>query len=98
LNVIIAHPTSGLSSAKERFELLKKYPNAYLDLSGSGVFRYGILKNGINSVGKHKFLFGTDYPICNPKMMIEGILFEHLSDEECEAVFSANFKRLIENN
>lgn len=97
LNVVIAHPTSGLNSVKERFELLKKYSNAYLDLSGSGVFRYGVLKSGIDYVGKHKFLFGTDYPICNPKMMIEGILFEHLADDEFESVFSGNFKRLIGN-
>jgi hypothetical protein len=27
-------------------------------------------------------------------MMIEGILFERLTDEEFEAVFSGNFKRL----
>lgn len=95
LKVVIAHPTSGLDSAKERFVFLKKYPNAYLDLSGSGVFRYGVLASGIKTAGKHKFLFGTDYPICNPHMMIEGILFEHLTDDELQAVFSENFKRLI---
>ena len=95
LKVVIAHPTSNLPSIQERFYILTKYPNAHLDLSGSGVFRYGILKEGIREAGKHKFLFASDYPICNPKMMIEGILFEHLSDDELEAVFSGNFKRLI---
>ena len=91
---MLAHPTSGLDSIKERFAFIKKYPNAYLDLSGSGVFRYGILAYGIKTAGKHKFLFGSDYPICNPQMMIEGILFERLSDDEFEAVFSKNFQRL----
>ncbi len=94
LNVIIAHPSSGLATIKERFDFVKKHPNAYLDLSGSGVFRYGMLAYGIKTAGKHKFLFGTDYPICNPHMMIEGILFERLTDDEFEAVFSGNFKRL----
>jgi predicted TIM-barrel fold metal-dependent hydrolase len=94
LNVIIAHLGSGKQNAEERFSLLKKYSNLYLDLSGSGVFRYGVLRRGINEAGKHKFLFGSDYPICNPYMMIHGILFEHLADDELEAVFSRNFKRL----
>lgn len=94
LNVVIAHPTSDPNTIKERFALLKKYPNVCLDLSGSGVFRYGMLAYGIKQAGKHKFLFGSDYPICNPHMMVEGVLFERLSDDEFEAVFSGNFKRL----
>ena len=94
LKVVIAHPSSGLDTIKERYDFIKKHPNAYLDLSGSGVFRYGMLAYGIKTAGKHKFLFGTDYPICNPHMMIEGILFERLNDDELEAVFSGNFKRL----
>jgi predicted TIM-barrel fold metal-dependent hydrolase len=94
LKVVIAHPTSGVATIKERFEFIKKHPNAYLDLSGSGVFRYGMLAYGIKTAGKHKFLFGSDYPICNPHMIIEGILFERLSDDEFEAIFSGNFKRL----
>ena len=94
LKVVIAHPSSGLTTIKERCDFIRKYPNAYLDLSGSGVFRYGMLAYGIKTAGKHKFLFGTDYPICNPHMMIEGILFERLTDDEFEAVFSGNFKRL----
>jgi predicted TIM-barrel fold metal-dependent hydrolase len=94
LNIVIAHPTSNKGSIEERLEFVHKYSNAYLDLSGSGVFRWGVLRRGINESGKHKFLFGSDYPICNPAMMIQGILFEHLSDDELEAVFSGNFKRL----
>lgn len=94
LKVVLAHPTSGADGIKERFAFIKKHKNAYLDLSGSGVFRYGMLAYGIKTAGKHKFLFGTDYPICNPHMMIEGILFERLNDDQFEAIFSKNFKCL----
>jgi predicted TIM-barrel fold metal-dependent hydrolase len=94
LNIIIAHLGAGLEDINKRFTLLGKYPNAYLDLSGSGVYRYGVLANGIKKVGKHKFLFGTDYPIGNPHMMVQGILFEKLSDDDLKAVFSENFKYL----
>ncbi|MFA7229703.1 MAG: amidohydrolase family protein [Victivallaceae bacterium] len=94
LKVVVAHPSDGKDNMLARFELVKKYPNAYLDLSGSGVFRWGMLRQGLNMAGKDKFLFGSDFPICNPSMMIQGIMFEHLSDSELEAVFSGNFKRL----
>ena len=96
LNIIIAHPTGDKDGIIARYELIKKYQNAYLDLSGSGLFRWGMLKYGVNMVGKHKFLFGTDYPICNPAMMIEAVKFEISNDDELEAIFSGNFKRLTE--
>lgn len=94
LNIIIAHPTGDKNGIMARYELIKKYPNAYLDLSGSGLFRWGMLRHGIKTSGKHKFLFGTDYPICNPAMMIEAVKFEISNDQELEAIFSGNFKRL----
>jgi predicted TIM-barrel fold metal-dependent hydrolase len=93
LKLVIAHPTDG-AGMQERFEFIKKYPNAHLDLSGTGLFRWGMLRHGINLAGKDKILFGSDFPICNPAMYVQGVLFEHLSDAEFEAVFSGNFKRL----
>lgn len=94
LNIVIAHPTANKNDIIARYDLIKKYPNAYLDLSGSGLFRWGMLKTGVNHAGKHKFLFGTDFPICNPAMMVEAVKFEKLSDTELAAIFSGNFKRL----
>jgi predicted TIM-barrel fold metal-dependent hydrolase len=95
LKLVVAHPTSGKNEILARFELIKKYPNTYLDLSGSGVFRWGILRHGIDVAGKEKFLFGSDFPICSPGMMLQGILAEKLSDDELEAVLSGNFKNLV---
>ncbi len=42
-----------------------------------------------------KQFFGSDYPVCNLKMYIGGVLDEHLSDSELEAVFSENAKRVL---
>jgi predicted TIM-barrel fold metal-dependent hydrolase len=94
LNVVIAHPGSGKEDILSRHELLRRYDNAYLDLSGTGIFRWAMLRNGINTAGKHKFLFGTDFPICNPGMLLQGVLFEHLSDDELSAVLGGNFRQL----
>jgi predicted TIM-barrel fold metal-dependent hydrolase len=94
MNVVIAHPTAKKDDILVRFEFIRKHPNAYLDISGSGLFRWGMLRHGINVAGAHKFIFGTDFPITNPAMQVQGVLAEHLTDAEREAVFSGNFRRL----
>lgn len=76
-------------------ERLKKYDNAYLDLSGTGLFRYGMLKYGVDMVGADKFLFGTDYPITNPHMYVQAVMYEKISDSDMEKIFSLNAKRLL---
>ncbi|OGV38615.1 MAG: hypothetical protein A2020_03570 [Lentisphaerae bacterium GWF2_45_14] len=94
LNIVMAHPGAGKKDIVDKVELLKKYPNLYLDLSGSGMFRDGMLRYGIDQAGKEKFLFGTDYPICNPAGIFSAVLYEKLNDEELAFVFSLNFRRL----
>jgi predicted TIM-barrel fold metal-dependent hydrolase len=94
INVVLAHPSAGKGTIEERVELCAKYPGAHLDISGSGIQRWGLLRFGIDKAGKEKFLFGTDFPISNPASFVQGALFEELTDEEFVAVMSGNFKRL----
>ena len=92
---VAAHPND-----KEKYllhlERLKKYPNAYLDLSGTGLFRYGMLKYGVDTVGPDKFLFGTDYPIVNPHMYVQAVEFEHISEDAKDMIFYKNAERLLQ--
>lgn len=76
-------------------ERLEKYDNAYLDLSGTGLFRYGMLREGIRRVGAEKFLFGTDYPITNPGMYVQAVYYEHITDADRELIFSKNAERIL---
>lgn len=77
-------------------ELLKKYDNYYLDLSGYGIFRQNMLRYGIDKVGMEKFLFGSDYPTCNLPMYIGAILLDYgISDKEKEYILSKNAKRIL---
>ncbi len=76
-------------------ERLAKYDNAYLDLSGTGLFRYGMVREGIRRVGAEKFLFGTDYPITNPGMYVQAVCFEHISEEDREKIFCRNAERIL---
>lgn len=91
---VAAHPGDREKYALQ-LERLKKYPNAYLDLSGTGLFRYGMLKHGVNTVGAERFLFGTDYPITNPHMYVQAVEFEKISENDKELIFYKNAQRLL---
>ena len=94
LTFVIAHPGEA-PEVRQHIELMKRQENAYIDLSGTGLFRYGVLKKLCSEVGAERVLFGTDYPICNLKMYIAGVLGEKISDREKELIFAGNAKRIL---
>ena len=91
---VSAHPGQKADFLKH-LELLEKYDNLYLDISGTGLFRYGMLREGIRRVGAERFLFGTDYPITNPGMYVEAVKFEHITEADREMIFYKNAERLM---
>lgn len=94
ITFIAAHPGER-ELYEKHLERMKKYPNLYLDISGTGLFRYGMLSYGVQKVGAERFLFGTDYPICNPRMYVQAVLQENLSQSEQELIFHKNAERLL---
>ena len=77
----------------DRFGMSENY---YMDISGYGIFRYGMLRHAIDAVGADRILFGSDFPTCSPGMYVGGVLFDRtLSDAEKEKIFSLNAKRLL---
>ena len=92
---VAAHPGQKGDFLKH-IDRMKRYENAWLDLSGTGLFRYGMLVHGVNEAGFERFLFGTDYPICNPRMYVQAVLQEHISDEAKECILWGNARRLLE--
>jgi len=94
IDFVFAHPGEK-AILDQHIQIMKKNDNVYLDISGTGLFRYGMLKQLVDEVGAERILFGTDYPICNPNMYIAGVLFEKISDREKELIFAGNAKRLL---
>lgn len=94
ITFVLAHPGEQ-NSVFRHIELMKKCENAYLDISGLGLFRYGVLSKLISEVGAERILFGTDYPVCNPGDYVGGVLAEKISDNDKELIFSGNAKRLL---
>lgn len=75
---------------------MKKYDNYYLDVSGTGIFRQGMLAHVISEVGSDRILFGSDFPTCNPAMFVGGVACDCLiSEKDKENVLYNNAKRLL---
>lgn len=94
ITFVFAHPGE-INQIKKHIEIMNYAPNVYLDLSGTGLFRYGMLKRLVSQVGADRILFGTDYPICNPGMYVGGVDYEDISEEEKDLIFSKNAKRIL---
>ena len=89
-----AHP-GDRDSVPKHIERMRKYDNVYLDLAGTGIFRFGCIRRLVDEVGEDRILFGTDYPICNPDMYVHAVLGEHLGDRVTQKIFHDNAARLL---
>ena len=95
LTIVGAHPGE-YGEFERNMERMKLSENYYLDLSGYGLFRHGMLRHAIDLFGADRFLFGSDYPTCNPAMYIGGVVNDPLiTDTEIEKIMSLNAKRLL---
>lgn len=94
VKLVLAHPGQTKADIMERVGRLARYPNLHLDISGTGIDRYGILRMAMDMAGKEKLLFGTDSPINNPAVYAGGALHEKLTPVERSALFAGNFRRL----
>ncbi|MDD3927535.1 MAG: amidohydrolase family protein, partial [bacterium] len=94
VNFVLAHPGAGKDEFLNRLAKVAELPNLHLDISGSGIDRFGIIRRAVDTAGKEKILFGTDYPINNPAVYVHGVFLEELTEEELCAVYRDNFLRL----
>ncbi len=94
ITFVAAHPGER-GEVDRNVALMKKYDNVYLDLSGTGIFRWPMLRYLVDSVGYERLLFGSDYPTCSPGIYIGGVLSERISDTAKEHIFSLNAKRIL---
>ncbi len=97
IRFVFAHPGEG-ERLSEHIAVMKKCDNVYLDLSGTGLHRFGMLKKLCREVGAERIIFGTDYPLMNPKMYVNAVLGEHISDKEKEQILWQNAAELLNIN
>ena len=95
LVLVAAHPNT-MGYYQRHLDRMKLSKNYYLDLSGTGLFRHRMLRYGIDQCGADRFLFGTDFPVCNPAMYVGGVVMDGLlTEEEKQMILADNAKRLL---
>ncbi len=93
---VLPHPGDSHREVVERCELARKHKNLYLDLSGHGVQRMGVLDLAVRCAGPDRVLFGSDYTINDPAAVIATIQQSYLSDEVKAKVLGGNVMRMLE--
>lgn len=95
LKVIGAH-FGGYTVWEDAIPQYLKYDNFYVDISSSIMYiGKEKAKEYIHTYGTNRVLFGTDYPMWNPKEELDVFFELDLSDEERKMILSENAKRIF---
>ncbi|MBZ5596150.1 MAG: amidohydrolase family protein [Acidobacteriia bacterium] len=79
----------------KRIDLVAQHPNCYLDTSGYGHDRMGMLEYAVGKIGADRVLFGSDFSINDPSTVIARIRNSFLTEEQKRKVLSENLQRLL---
>jgi hypothetical protein len=79
----------------KRIDLVAQNPNFYLDTSGYGHDRVGVLEYAVEKIGPDRVLFGSDFSINDPSTVIARINNSFLSTEQKQKIFSGNLENLL---
>lgn len=79
----------------KRIDMVAKNPNFYLDTSGYGHDRVGVLEYAVKKIGPDRVLFGSDFSINDPSTVIARIKNSFLSPEQKQKIFSGNLQNLL---
>ena len=92
---VCAH-LGGWSEWEDACRILPRYENVYVDTSSS---LYALSREDarriIRCYSRDRVLFGTDYPMWNPKSELERFLRLFLAEEEEERILCSNAKTLL---
>lgn len=91
---VLAHPGYG-ERFQKHIEILNKYENTYLDLSGGGINSYGAVYKLVKETDYKRLVFGTDFPVTGVGTYVGAVLCENISDTAKEHIFSLNAKRIL---
>jgi predicted TIM-barrel fold metal-dependent hydrolase len=97
INFIIPHLgnycTSSWTAHYEAIDLVKRYPNMYVDMSGVGSFKY--VEMAVHELPPDRILFGTGAPELDPRVDREALRLLKLSPEHQAKVGGLNILRLL---
>jgi predicted TIM-barrel fold metal-dependent hydrolase len=78
-----------------RIDLVAKHPNCYLDTSGYGHDRVGMLEYAVQTIGPDRVLFGSDFSINCPATVLARIENAFITEEQKRKILSENLQALL---
>jgi hypothetical protein len=91
---IFGHAGGRWNGFRACLELMKRYPNTYLDITGDG-FMLGRIEHFAREVGAERILFGSDAPWIDPRLPLGEVLGADISEVERESILGGNAVRLF---
>jgi len=79
----------------KRIDLVAKHPSCYMDTSGYGHDRMGMLEHAVKTIGPDRVLFGSDFSINDPSTVLARIRNSFLTDEQKAKVLAGNLEALL---
>ena len=79
----------------KRIDAVAAHPNTYLDTSGYGHDRVGMLEYAVKTIGADRVLFGSDFSINCPATVLARIENALVTEEEKRKILSKNLETLL---
>ncbi len=79
----------------KRIDLVAKNPNCYLDTSGYGHDRVGMLEYAVKTIGPDRVLFGSDFSINCPATVLARVENAFISEEQKRKILHENLQALL---
>jgi len=93
--VVLPHLGDGRNAINNRIGLAVKYKNLYLDLCGSGADRIGNVEEIVRRIGDDRVLFGTDYHVNEPGVVVTRVEHSLIKKSSKEKIFYKNVRKLL---
>src|SRR5581483_763530 len=70
VTIVFPHLGRSRDEIAPRIEIVARHKNTYIDISGSGIERVGILEKAVKEIGADRVLYGSDFTINEPSGVI----------------------------
>jgi hypothetical protein len=93
--IVFPHLGGSQKDIQQRIDIVAQHKNTYIDISGSGIERVGILEKAVRAIGADRVLYGSDFTINEPSAVIARVKNAFLTAEDREKILFRNLQRLL---
>jgi len=79
----------------KRIDAVAAHPNTYLDTSGYGHDRVGMLEYAVKTIGDDRVLFGSDFSINCPATVLARVENALITEEQKRRILAGNLEALL---